>query len=86
MLQLACTQRLSVDIDIVCPPGTDVISYLTPYAEEYGFGEIKPSDRISRTNVPKTHAKCFYQVSYVTNTATEKILLLTLTVKNSLSS
>lgn len=75
MLQLACAQRISVDIDIVCPPGTDVISYLAPYAEEYGFGEIKPSDRISRTNVPKTHAKCFYQVSYVTNTATEKILL-----------
>lgn len=75
MLQLACTQRLSVDIDIVCPPGTDVISYLAPYAEEYGFGEIKPSDRISRTNVPKTHAKCFYQVSYVTNITTEKILL-----------
>ena len=72
MLQLDCTQRLSVDVDIVCPPGTDVISYLSPYAEEYGFGEIKPSDRISRTNVPKTHAKCFYQVSYVTNTITEK--------------
>ena len=75
MLQLACTQRLSVDIDIVCPPGTDVISFLSPYAEEYGFGEIKPTDRISRTDVPKTHAKCFYQVSYVTNTAREKILL-----------
>ncbi len=75
MLQLSCTQRLSVDIDIICPPGTDVISYLAPYAEEYGFGEIRPSERISRTNVPKTHAKCFYQVSYVTNTATEKILL-----------
>ncbi len=75
MLQLACTQRLSVDIDIVCPPGTDVISYLTPYAEEYSFGKIEPSERISRTNVPKTHAKCFYQVSYVTNTASEKILL-----------
>ena len=38
MLQLGCTQRLSVDIDIVCPPGTDVIAYLTPLAEEYGFG------------------------------------------------
>ena len=75
MLQLDCTQRLSVDIDIVCPPDTEVVSYLTPFAAEYGFGEIKPSDRISRTNVPKTHAKCFYQVSYVTNTATEKILL-----------
>ncbi|MGN1233721.1 MAG: nucleotidyl transferase AbiEii/AbiGii toxin family protein [Candidatus Cryptobacteroides sp.] len=75
MLQLSCTQRVSVDIDIVCPPGTDVISYLSPYAEEYGFGEIKPSERISRTNVPKTHAKCFYQVSYVTKAATDKILL-----------
>ena len=56
MLQLACTQRLSVDIDIVCPPGTDVISYLEPYAEEYGFGEIVPTERISRNNVPKTHS------------------------------
>ena len=75
MLQLACTQRLSVDIDIVCPPGTDVISYLEPYAEEYGFGEIVPTERISRNNVPKTHAKCYYQVSYITNTISEKILL-----------
>ena len=75
MLQLACTQRLSVDIDIVCPPGTDVVGYLTPYAEEYGFGEIRHTERQSRNNVPKTHAKCFYQVSYVTNTAQEKILL-----------
>lgn len=75
MLQLGCTQRLSVDIDIVCPPGTDVIAYLEPYAEEYGFGEIVPTERLSRTNVPKTHAKCFYQVSYVTNKAQEKVLL-----------
>ena len=75
MLQLDCTRRLSVDIDIVCPPGTDVIPYLEKYSEEYGFGEIKAVERISRNNVPKTHAKCFYQVSYVTNTETEKILL-----------
>lgn len=75
MLQLSCTQRLSVDIDIVCPPGTDVIGYLRPYSEEYGFREIIHTERQSRTNVPKTHAKCFYQVSYVTNTAQEKILL-----------
>lgn len=75
MLQLSCTQRLSVDIDIVCPPGTDVIEYLKPYSKEYGFGEIIPTERQSRNNVPKTHAKCFYQVSYVTNTAKEKILL-----------
>lgn len=75
MLQLACTQRLSVDIDIACPPGTDVISYLTPFAREYGFEEITPSYRLSRTNVPKTHAKCFYQVAYVTNTVRGKILL-----------
>lgn len=75
MLQLDCTRRLSVDIDIVCPPGTDVITYLKKYSEEYGFGEIKSVERLSRNDVPKTHAKCFYQVSYVTNTETEKILL-----------
>ena len=72
MLQLSCTQRLSVDIDIVCPPGTDVIGYLRPYSEEYGFREIIHTERQSRTNVPKTHAKCFYQVSYVTNTAQDR--------------
>jgi len=48
MLQLDCTRRLSVDIDIVCPPGTDVISYLKKYLEEYGFGEIKSVERLSR--------------------------------------
>ena len=75
MLQLDCSRRLSVDIDIVCPPGTDVIAYLEKYADQYGFGKIEPVQRLSRNNVPKTHAKCFYQVSYVTNTETEKILL-----------
>lgn len=75
MLQLGCTQRLSVDIDIVCPPGMDVITYLKPYASEYGFGDIVSVERLSRSNVPKTHAKCFYQVSYVTNKAEEKVLL-----------
>ena len=40
MLQLACTQRLSVDIDIVCPPGTDVIGYLA--------GRLKSLDCRSR--------------------------------------
>lgn len=75
MLQLGCTQRLSVDVDIVCPPGTNVIAYLKPYAAEYGFGDIVSVERLARTNVPKTHAKCFYQVSYVTNRAKEKVLL-----------
>ena len=48
MLQLACTQRLSVDIDIVCPPGTDVISYLEPYAEEYFNFELIKKDSDDR--------------------------------------
>lgn len=75
MLQLGCTQRLSVDIDIVCPPGTDVIAYLQPFAMEYGFGEIRSVERLSRSNVPKTHAKCYYQISYVTNRVQGKVLL-----------
>ena len=75
MLQLGCAQRLSVDIDVVCLPGTDVVEYLKPFAAEYGFGEIVSVERLSRSNVPKTHAKCYYQVSYVTNRAQENVLL-----------
>ncbi|MDD4192521.1 MAG: hypothetical protein PHI28_14405 [Mangrovibacterium sp.] len=58
-------------IGIICPPGTNLEKYLHKYAREYGFGDIKLVERISAHNIPKTHAKFFYQVSYVTDTYTE---------------
>jgi len=75
MLHLDSTKRLSIDIDIICPPETNLEKYLHKYAHEYGFGNVKLVERINVHNVPKTHAKFFYLVSYVTNTETEFILL-----------
>lgn len=75
MLHLDSAKRLSIDIDIICPPGTNLEKYLHKYAHQYGFGDIKLVERISAHNIPKTHAKFFYLVSYVTNTETEFILL-----------
>lgn len=75
MLHLDSAKRLSIDIDIICPPGTNLEKYLHKYAHEYGFGDVKLVERINAHNVPKTHAKFFYLVSYVTNTETEFILL-----------
>lgn len=75
MLHLNSAKRLSIDIDIICPPGTHMEDYLEQYAEEYGFGEVKLVERISRTDIPKQHAKFFYQVAYPTGGSQDKILL-----------
>lgn len=75
MLHLNSSKRLSIDIDIICPPGTDIEKYLDKYAEEYGFGNIQLVERVSRTDVPKKHAKFFYQVSFLAGHNEEKILL-----------
>ena len=75
MLMTNSSRRLSIDIDIICPPGTDVAKYVNTYAADYGFSNIQLTERKSAHNVPKSHAKYFYQVSYVTNTNTDNILL-----------
>lgn len=62
MLHLNTSKRLSIDIDIICPPGTVIEDYLGKYAEEYGFGKVELVERISRTDVPKKHAKFYYEV------------------------
>ncbi|MCC8113213.1 MAG: nucleotidyl transferase AbiEii/AbiGii toxin family protein [Bacteroidales bacterium] len=75
MLHLNSSRRLSIDIDIICPPGTEITQYVHRFAEEYGFTDIQLNERRSIHNVPKSHAKFFYEVSYVTNSNTDKILL-----------
>lgn len=75
MLHLNTSKRLSIDIDIICPPGTAIENYLGMYAEEYGFGKVELVERISRTDVPKQHAKFYYEVSYPGNGGQDKILL-----------
>ena len=75
MLHMDSAKRLSIDIDIICPPGTNIEEFVQKHALEYGFGDVKLVERVTPHNVPKTHAKFFYQVTYVTNTETECILL-----------
>jgi hypothetical protein len=75
MLHLNSARRLSIDIDIICPPGTRIEEFVEKNAQEYGFGEVKLVERVTPHHIPKTHAKFFYQVTYVTNTQTECILL-----------
>lgn len=75
MLHFNTSRRLSIDIDIVCPPGTDIEAYIGYLAEEYGFGEVKLVDRLSRDNVPKSHAKYYYEVAYGSQSRPDKILL-----------
>lgn len=75
MLHLNTSKRLSIDIDIICPPGTVIENYLDQYAEEYGFGKVELVERISRTDIPKQHAKFYYEVSYPGKGGQDKILL-----------
>lgn len=75
MLHLDTGKRLSIDIDIICPPGTRIEDYLEKHSEEYGFGEVRLVERIARADVPKQHAKFFYQVAYPTGGRQDKILL-----------
>jgi len=75
MLHMDSAKRLSIDIDIICPLCTNMEEFVQKHAQEYGFGDVKLVERVTSHNVPKTHAKFFYQVTYVTNTETECILL-----------
>jgi hypothetical protein len=63
------------DIDIICPPGTNIEEYVHKNADAYGFGEVKLVERVTSRDLPRTHAKFFYLVTYVTNTTIDNILL-----------
>jgi hypothetical protein len=75
MLHLNSVRRISIDIDIICAPETEITQYLSQYAEEYGFNEIKLIERKQANNVAKMYAKFYYQVTYTTKNNTEYILL-----------
>ena len=75
MLHLDASRRLSIDVDIVCPPGTDIKEFLGKHGQEYGFTGAEEIERISRTGVPKSHAEYHYAVTYPSGHPTDKILL-----------
>ena len=68
--------RLSIDVDIICPPGTDIEQYLGRYID-YGFVSRENVEREQRgTSIPKSHQKLHYRVAYFSRMErTESILL-----------
>lgn len=70
------TNRLSIDIDIICPPGTVIEQYLSRF-KEFGFTKIDLVERKSPgKNIPKSHSKFFYQLSYTDKVEKEGYILL----------
>lgn len=70
------SHRLSIDIDIICPPGTEIETYLKAY-EENGFLSYKLIERKQAgTNIPKSHSKFFYQVAFRAESNSTSYILL----------
>jgi predicted nucleotidyltransferase component of viral defense system len=70
------TNRLSIDIDIICPPGTNIEQYLSEF-KKFGFTKIDLVERDSPGKyIPKSHSKFFYQLSYTDKGKQEGYILL----------
>lgn len=42
LLHLGSARRMSIDVDVICPPGTEIEKYLEKYSDEYGFSSVEP--------------------------------------------
>ena len=61
--------RLSIDVDIICPPGTDIEKYLDKISS-HGFTRVVPTGTAqTRNNLPVSHSKVYFEVEYKTNTS-----------------
>lgn len=56
--------RLSIDIDVICPPGTDIERYLQK-ADNLGFTRIVPINvEYPDKAISVSHSKAFFEVAY----------------------
>ena len=71
------THRLSIDIDVICPPGTNIEHYLKSFAD-FGFTDLELVERKQRNdaNIPKSHSKFFYRIAYRNDTDAQSHILL----------
>ncbi len=58
-------KRMSVDIDIICPPGTDIAPCLERF-QEFGFTSVEQQSREqpAGSDIPKGHAKLHYLMAF----------------------
>lgn len=70
------TRRLSIDIDIICPPGTNIEEYLSSLTD-FGFKRVELVERKQAgKDIPKSHSKFFYQIAYTDKSDQESYILL----------
>lgn len=74
MLLLEHPRRLSTDVDIIVPQGTDVESYLKKVKYVFPFEKVVQQERIGKNGIAKKHYK-FYYKSPVKNDTLFYILL-----------
>lgn len=56
--------RLSIDVDVICPPGTEIRAYLKNL-EEHGFVNIVPiRTEHGGKDLPASHFRSFYEVAF----------------------
>lgn len=60
MLLLDHPQRLSTDIDILVPPGTDVVKYIQAASQLFPFSSFEEDYRLSKNKIEKRHFKFIY--------------------------
>ncbi len=70
------SHRLSIDVDIMCPPGTNIENYLNDYAQS-GFLDYQLVERRQvGKEVPMSHSKFFYQVAFKSQSDATSFILL----------
>ena len=68
--------RLSIDVDIICPPETDINKYLEKF-KDYGFESKEEVYREQRSSaIPKSHSKLHYQIAYKSGVKRNEYILL----------
>lgn len=61
MLLLEHPRRLSTDVDIIVPQGTDVESYLKKVKDVFPFEKVVQQERIGKNGIAKKHYKFYYK-------------------------
>lgn len=75
MLMFGSTRRLSIDIDIIVPEKKDLKSIFENVVKTKWFTRYSEQERVTKSEIPKSHYKFFYTPVYST-TETEQYILL----------
>ena len=75
MLMFGSTRRLSIDIDIIVPEKTDFKSIFGNVVKTKWFTRYSQQERKTKSVIPKSHFKFFYNPVYRTSEAEDYVLL-----------